>query len=49
LKRKIEELGKLLGLVLVARQLPRYAVHDGIVVGEAVRFGFAHWRAAAAP
>jgi RsiW-degrading membrane proteinase PrsW (M82 family) len=37
----IEELAKLLGLVLVARRLPRFAVRDGIVLGAAVGFGFA--------
>jgi RsiW-degrading membrane proteinase PrsW (M82 family) len=37
----IEELAKLLGLVLVARSLHRYTVRDGIVLGAAVGFGFA--------
>lgn len=37
----IEELAKLLGLLLVARRLPRFAVRDGIVLGAAVGFGFA--------
>lgn len=37
----IEELAKLLGLILVARRLPRYAVRDGVVLGAAVGFGFA--------
>src|SRR4051812_24439073 len=37
----IEELAKLLGLVLVARSLRRFTVRDGIVLGAAVGFGFA--------
>lgn len=37
----IEELAKLLGLLLIARRLPRYGVRDGIVLGAAVGFGFA--------
>ena len=37
----IEELAKLLGVLFVARRLPRYYVRDGIVLGAAVGFGFA--------
>jgi protease PrsW len=37
----IEELAKLLGLLLIARRLSRYGVRDGIVLGAAVGFGFA--------
>ena len=37
----IEELVKLLGLVLVARQLGCYRTRDGIVLGAAIGFGFA--------
>jgi RsiW-degrading membrane proteinase PrsW (M82 family) len=37
----IEELAKLLGVLFVARRLPRYRVRDGIVLGAAVGFGFA--------
>src|SRR4051794_14258753 len=37
----IEEMAKLLGLLLVARRLPRFATRDGIVLGAAVGFGFA--------
>lgn len=37
----IEELAKLLGLLLIARRLPRYGIRDGIVLGAAVGFGFA--------
>src|SRR3954453_18752877 len=32
----IEELAKLLGLLLIARRLSRYAVRDGVVLGAAV-------------
>jgi protease PrsW len=37
----IEELAKLLALVLVARGIARHTVRDGIVLGAAVGFGFA--------
>jgi RsiW-degrading membrane proteinase PrsW (M82 family) len=37
----IEEMVKLLGLIVVARRLPSYTVRDGIVLGAAVGFGFA--------
>jgi RsiW-degrading membrane proteinase PrsW (M82 family) len=37
----IEELVKLLGLLLVARHLPCHRARDGIVLGAAVGFGFA--------
>lgn len=37
----IEEFAKLVALVVVARQLPRYTMRDGIVLGAAVGFGFA--------
>ncbi|MFN8521740.1 MAG: PrsW family glutamic-type intramembrane protease [Chloroflexota bacterium] len=37
----IEEFVKLVGLVLVARGLPRYVTRDGVVLGAAVGFGFA--------
>jgi RsiW-degrading membrane proteinase PrsW (M82 family) len=36
----IEELAKLVGLVVVARRLARYTVRDGVVLGAAVGFGF---------
>lgn len=37
----IEEAVKLAALWLLARRLPRYTVHDGIVLGATVGFGFA--------
>lgn len=37
----IEELVKLLALIVVARNLPRYTIRDGVVLGAAVGFGFA--------
>jgi len=37
----IEELAKLIGLLLVSRRLPTHGVRDGIVLGAAVGFGFA--------
>jgi hypothetical protein len=37
----IEEFAKLAALVFIARGLPRYTIRDGIVLGAAVRFGFA--------
>jgi RsiW-degrading membrane proteinase PrsW (M82 family) len=37
----IEEFAKLVGLVVVARRLPRYTPRDGVVLGAAVGFGFA--------
>lgn len=36
----IEEFAKLAALIFVARQLPRYSVRDGIVLGATVGFGF---------
>jgi len=37
----IEEAAKLIALWLVARRLARYTLHDGLVLGAAVGFGFA--------
>lgn len=36
----IEEAAKLVALIMVARRLPRYTLHDGLVLGAAVGFGF---------
>jgi protease PrsW len=37
----LEELAKLLALLVVARGMARHTVRDGIVLGAAVGFGFA--------